>query len=416
MTGPDFPTRDSVLPFAEAVPDPAAGAVACGNATMRSLSPVLERASCEAAAQGVDLVVNLPEVEWCAGAPECPPDGRFQYNTLVALRGNDGAAVGRYRKLHLYFEPSFNNGSSSLSAPWFESSFGTRFGMLICFDMMFAEPSARMLEQGEVGDVVYSTWWVNMPPFLTAPQVQAGWAQRSGVNLVAAGVGHNGWRSSGSGVYASQEPWPSRTAQHFNSRLQAELSLAVVMRNVTTRSSRAAPRPGAKAERPLSLPPSRWDLHQQVFAAAKGGLTAVSAGGVECEVTTRAAPSSPAQYAAIAAEGVYNGIFPAVMCGACACADTSKPCFLGQNTLTGGARLPGAELRMTLCNATGPASQWRLFGNAAADGGNSTHVRADATWQPVPGRPDCSRASLSLEPTGTAGVLDVLLYGIQAAG
>lgn len=85
--------------------------------------------------------------------------------------------------------------------------------MLICFEIMFPTP-ALWLRNGTCGaddptgrcppvrDVVYSTWWVNYAPLLTATQVQSSWSSRLGMNLLAAGAGRGAF-NSGSGIYTA---------------------------------------------------------------------------------------------------------------------------------------------------------------------------------------------------------------------
>jgi predicted amidohydrolase len=110
-----FETRDDVLPFLEPVPDPAQSETVlnpCNYPSEFPQSQLLVKASCLAASQKMALVMNMGSVEYCNAtnppAPDCPRDGRFQYNTEVAF-DEFGALVGRYRKFHLYYEPWFDS-------------------------------------------------------------------------------------------------------------------------------------------------------------------------------------------------------------------------------------------------------------------------------------------------------------------
>lgn len=47
----------------------------------------------------------------------------------------------------------------------FETDFGVRFGMHICFDILFKTPAQDAAM--EVGNIVYSTAWFSETPFLT---------------------------------------------------------------------------------------------------------------------------------------------------------------------------------------------------------------------------------------------------------
>jgi predicted amidohydrolase len=259
LTGPNFPTRESVRPFVETVPDPASMTVLCNRSIWGMSSPALTLASCLADRCGIDVVVDVAEVETCESQdPACPADGVWQYNTQVALRGSDGAVVGRYRKEHLYYEPAFNRPINQ-SAQTFVSSFGVKFGMMICFDIMFDWPASALLDDG-VKDVVYSTWWVNMPPFLTGTQVQAGWANASRVNLIAAGSGEEGWRSSGSGVYpfgggkaSAGLQWVAAASLAPEAGVVAQELSATVSALGTSREKRAS----GSGSRPASRSPTR---------------------------------------------------------------------------------------------------------------------------------------------------------------
>lgn len=426
LTGPDFPTRDSVLPFGERVPAPWLAEVPCGNSTLATLSPAVENASCTARTTGADIVVDVPEVEPCLPSDtSCPPDGRRQFNTLVALRGSDGAVVGRYRKRNLYYEPAFDPGTASGGAPWFDSSFGVRIGLMICFDIMFRQPSADILSAG-VRDVAYSTWWVNVPPFLTGTQVQAGWANASGANVVAAGAGHNGWRSAGSGVYAMAEGSEGRMKTTFkpnsSSPQEAAVALAGLVgrrleaeRRVDRRGGRAIA--GAAAGAQAQRRGARWLINETKFVPGAPQRVSAAVDGVDCELELEAGPTANQVYAVVAAQGWYNGLFPTVMCGVCACANGSLPCFEGQGTLAATGQLKAAELRMTVCNSTrDPLSTWRVYANAADGDAQTLNPQggfAASGLARSPAGAECAEERLSL--VVGVPVLDAMLYGVSFA-
>lgn len=87
---------------------------------------------------------------------------------------------------------------------FFDTDFGVKFGHLICFDILFAEPAAGLLRQG-VRNFVYPSKWVSELPFLTAIQTQQSWAYAHNVNLLAAGISDPEKGSTGSGIYSGEQ-------------------------------------------------------------------------------------------------------------------------------------------------------------------------------------------------------------------
>jgi len=72
----------------------------------------------------------------------------------------------RYRKYNLFGEI----GTSITDEPElavFDTDFGVRFGMFICFDLMFERPAQQLIKQLQVTDIVFSTAWFSELPFLT---------------------------------------------------------------------------------------------------------------------------------------------------------------------------------------------------------------------------------------------------------
>lgn len=68
----------------------------------------------------------------------------------------------------------------------FESSFGVRFGIIICYDIDFAQPSTELIRSLGVENILFSTSWGSIPPLNTALLTQQGWARRMNVNLISA--------------------------------------------------------------------------------------------------------------------------------------------------------------------------------------------------------------------------------------
>lgn len=86
----------------------------------------------------------------------------------------------------------------------FDTDFGVTFGHIICFDILHEEPAASLLKNN-VTNFVFPSMWISELPFLTAIQIQQGWAHANGVNLLAAGISDPKQGSTGSGIYSSTQ-------------------------------------------------------------------------------------------------------------------------------------------------------------------------------------------------------------------
>lgn len=172
-------SRDTIRPYAEEIPN-MNGVNPCELFQQFQERPILHALSCLAKKFGVILVVSMADSQ---------RNGTLLYNTQVAL-DRDGTLLAKYHKTHLYYEQDkFDAGDGK--AVYFDSYFGVRFGMMICFDMIFGSPIQDLLVH-QVTDIVFSTWWVNFPPMINALQVQQSWSQYFRVNLLAANAG-TGW-------------------------------------------------------------------------------------------------------------------------------------------------------------------------------------------------------------------------------
>jgi len=227
LYGDDKCTRKEILPYLEFIPDPASSSAPftpCNDASytfprseifpeevMFNKQPILRRVSCLAQKYEIVVVLDMGDVQPCNKTTDsnCPSDGRYQFNTQVAF-DEQGTLLAKYHKTHLFYEPQFNAASPS-DPQTFVTSFGVKFGMMICFDMMFALPSESYVDMPDVFDLVYSTWWINTPPDFSATQIQQAWSKTMNLNLLAAGNGLNRLYS-GSGIYSRGKV----LQQHYN--------------------------------------------------------------------------------------------------------------------------------------------------------------------------------------------------------
>ncbi|XP_055596430.1 vanin-like protein 1 [Uranotaenia lowii] len=183
------------------VPDPGEGIVPCDSPeygiSVRNLS-------CLARDRQKYLVVNLAEIASCPMKGEtrpCAKNGLYNFNSNVVFDRN-GAVIARYRKFNLYNEPKMNiTLEADLSV--FKTDFGVEFGTFICFDLLFEKPALQLVRRG-IKDFVYSTMWFSDLPFLTAVQIQQGWAYANNVNFLVSGSNNPGIGSTGSGIYSGR--------------------------------------------------------------------------------------------------------------------------------------------------------------------------------------------------------------------
>ncbi|KAH8415330.1 hypothetical protein KR222_004579, partial [Zaprionus bogoriensis] len=157
--------------------------------------------SCAARNVSKYVVINFSERQLCDDTPEdsrpCAANGYNVFNTNLVF-DRRGAVISRYRKWNLYGEP--RNTTYAPEHVTFETDFNVTFGHFICFDIMFYTPVQDLVVQG-VRDFIYPTMWFSQLPFLTAVQVQQGWAYSNNVNLLAAGSSNPSVGSTGTGIY-----------------------------------------------------------------------------------------------------------------------------------------------------------------------------------------------------------------------
>lgn len=61
---------------------------------------------------------------------------------------SDGLLVARYHKYNLYFEEAFDVPPRAETVT-FDTPFAGRFGLITCFDILFAEPTLTLVEKVE---------------------------------------------------------------------------------------------------------------------------------------------------------------------------------------------------------------------------------------------------------------------------
>ncbi|XP_027753254.1 pantetheinase-like [Empidonax traillii] len=164
-------------------------------------APVQERLSCMARNNSIYVVANIGDKKPCNSSdPDCPTDGRYQYNTDVVF-DPEGKLVARYHKYNLFMMETQFNYPKEPEAVTFETPFG-KFGIFTCFDILFHEPAVVLVSKMQVDTVLFPTAWMNVLPFLTAVEFHSAWAMGMRVNFLAANTHKTSFAMTGSGIYA----------------------------------------------------------------------------------------------------------------------------------------------------------------------------------------------------------------------
>uniref|UniRef100_A0A674CHU7 Biotinidase n=1 Tax=Salmo trutta TaxID=8032 RepID=A0A674CHU7_SALTR len=209
-------SRLSISGYLETIPDPLTEDWnPCTQPDRHNHTEVLQSLSCMARRHQLYLVANMPDLQPCPltshphldpSQTPCPPDGRWQFNTDVVFR-SDGSLAARYHKQNLYFEKEFDT-PPRLEVVTFDTPFAGRFGVFTCFDILFHDPTVRLLEKG-IRQMIFPTAWMNLLPLLTAVQIQRAVSLGANVTLLAANLRHDSKAMTGSGIFT-----PSTSIYH----------------------------------------------------------------------------------------------------------------------------------------------------------------------------------------------------------
>lgn len=118
------------------------------------------------------------------------------YNTNLVF-DKLGKIVAKYRKINLYEENELTPGNEIVT---FTTTFGVKFGIFTCYDILFKYPALEILDK-DVYDIIYPTAWISQTPFGISLSVQAGYAKKNKVNLLASNYNNPPKANGGSGIY-----------------------------------------------------------------------------------------------------------------------------------------------------------------------------------------------------------------------
>ncbi|XP_069829809.1 pantetheinase [Dendropsophus ebraccatus] len=200
-------TRETIYPFLEDIPDPSVNWIPCTDPNRFGPAPVQTRLSCMAKTYSIYVVANIGDKKLCTKCDiGCPDDGQYNYNTAVVY-DSDGKLVARYHKHNLFLGEVQFNQPKEPELVTFTTPFG-KFGILICFDILFYNPAVALIVEHNVDTVLFPTAWMNLLPHLTAIEFHSAWAMGMGVNLLSANTHNTGKRMTGSGIFSPDKVIP----------------------------------------------------------------------------------------------------------------------------------------------------------------------------------------------------------------
>ncbi|OCT56440.1 hypothetical protein XELAEV_18000104mg [Xenopus laevis] len=200
-------TRETIYPYLEDIPDPEVNWVPCSDPERFGRAPVQTRLSCIAKNNSIYVVANIGDKKPCnVSTVGCPEDGHYHYNTAVVF-DSDGKLVARYHKYNLFLGEIQFNVPPEPEMVTFETPFG-KFGIFICFDILFYKPAAALVVDHQVDSILFPTAWMNVLPHLTAIEFHSAWAMGMGVNLLSSNTHNTSMRMTGSGIFSPETLGP----------------------------------------------------------------------------------------------------------------------------------------------------------------------------------------------------------------
>ncbi|XP_034560313.1 biotinidase-like [Notolabrus celidotus] len=196
-------SRSSISGYLETIPDPQQESWnPCTEPEKYNNTEVLQQLSCMARHNNLYIVANMGDRQPCPLTTDptssCPSDGHWQFNTNVVFR-SDGLLVARYHKYNLFHEESYDTPPQP-EIITFDTPFAGRFGLLICFDILFHEPTITLVEKG-VRQLIFPTGWMNLLPLLDSVQFHRAFSLGANVTLLSANLRHDKLNMRGSGIY-----------------------------------------------------------------------------------------------------------------------------------------------------------------------------------------------------------------------
>ncbi|XP_078394689.1 biotinidase-like isoform X1 [Cetorhinus maximus] len=230
--------RTSLFPYLEPIPDPnVVQWNPCLQPAEYNGTEILYQLSCMARNGNMYLIANMGERQACElSDPQCPPDGRYQFNTNVVFDA-EGTLIAKYQKWNLYFEFAYDT-PKTLQHVIFNTPFAGRFGVFTCFDILFYEPAVSLIEHYGVKQIIFPTAWINQLPLLSAIEFHQAFASAFGINLLAANQHHPEYNMTGSGIYTPLDfPYYYNTKSSEGKLLVAEVPIITSIKGHSLKQS-----------------------------------------------------------------------------------------------------------------------------------------------------------------------------------
>ena len=153
-------SRKSVFPFCDGNV-PQVGWTCGSEGVQGNASSIAKAVGCAARDAGIGAAVNICETFPCqkGGKEECPPDGKFVYNSELVFDSR-GTLVAKYYKSHPWYAKVFDaprNASANLVYFDMPTTQGMeRVGVFTCKDIMYSQPGDNLVAVSGVHRVIYS--------------------------------------------------------------------------------------------------------------------------------------------------------------------------------------------------------------------------------------------------------------------
>jgi len=156
--GGEVQSRNGLYPYLEDIPDISNGQVIIPCLTVNPQThPITVNASCWAREYNLTSAIEYYDLKICdtTSDPNCPADGRYQYNTEVVF-DSEGKIIAKYYKYHewIAFLDAIDT-PKEVPLVTFTTNFGVKFGIFVCFDIFFPSPALDLVAMG-VKHFVYS--------------------------------------------------------------------------------------------------------------------------------------------------------------------------------------------------------------------------------------------------------------------
>lgn len=174
---------------------------------------LLRKASCIALENKMYVVIDLVELQ--------KNGSDYQLFNSAVVFDDNGKLIAKYRKFKLFGEQALTRPKNP-EIVTFDTRFG-KFGILICFDIMFKEPLTTYVEKEKIDHLIFPTAWYDNEPSLSALSFHSAVAMKYGFNILSANKRNLTLGGFGSGIYTKTGPKVQTSFNNRNLLLIADL-------------------------------------------------------------------------------------------------------------------------------------------------------------------------------------------------